>query len=71
VKELSAKLLEWTKKRWIISFSKKNGLSTLKEQKKIFQAGLLKKESKSVISQDIKKIFPDAELLNVEEDSNK
>ena len=23
VKELSAKLLEWTKKRWIISFSKK------------------------------------------------
>ena len=26
VKELSAKLLEWTNKRWIIAFSKENGL---------------------------------------------
>ena len=34
VKELSSKLLEWTNKRLIISFSKENSLPTLKEQKK-------------------------------------
>ena len=34
VKELTAKLLEWTNKRWIIAFSKENGMPTLKEQKK-------------------------------------
>ena len=35
IKELSSKLLEWTKKRWIIAFSKEDGLPTLKDQKKI------------------------------------
>ena len=50
VKELSAKLLEWTNKRWIIAFSKENGLPTLKEQKKILQKNLFKKASESNFS---------------------
>ena len=33
VKDLSAKLLEWTKKRWIITFSKNLGEATIKEKK--------------------------------------
>ena len=34
IKELSAKLFEWTKKRWVIAFSKESFIPTLKEQKK-------------------------------------
>jgi len=68
VKELSAKLQEWTHKRWIIAFSEENGFPTLKEQKKDLRENLLKKEIVSDFSNDVKKIFPDAVLLNVEEE---
>ncbi len=69
VKELSAKLLEWTKKRWIIAFSKENGLPTLKEKKNNLKKNILKRGSESKFSKDIKTLFPDAELLNIEEES--
>ena len=68
VKELSALLQVWTNKRWIIALSKKNGLPTLKEQKKKSQSITFKKQSNSNFSNEVKKIFPDAELLNLEED---
>ncbi len=71
IKELSSKLLEWTKKRWIIAFSKEDGLPTLKDQKKDLQKNLVKKESVSKFSDEVKKIFPDAELLKVDEDNKK
>ncbi len=67
VKELSTKLLEWTNKRWIIAFSKEEGLPTLKEQKKKLKVNLLKKVSSSEFSNKVKKIFPDAELVNVDD----
>ena len=68
VKELSAKLLEWTKKRWIISFSKKKGLPTIKEQKKNIKNDLLKNKLKTDFSKEVEKLFPDAELLEIEKD---
>ena len=68
VKELSAKLLEWTKKRWIKSFSKKKGLPTIKEQKKNIKNDLLKSELKTEFSKEVEKLFPDAELLEIEKD---
>ena len=34
VKNLSAKLLEWTNQRWIISFSKKQGEMSIKDKEK-------------------------------------
>ena len=68
VKELSALLQEWTNKRWIIALSKKDGLPTLKEQKKNLQSNLIKKKSETNFSNEIKKIFPDAELKNIKED---
>ena len=43
VKELSEKLLEWTNKRWIISFSKEKGLPTFKETKKNLNEEIIKK----------------------------
>ncbi len=68
VKELSTRLLNWTNKRWIIAFSKEHGLPTLKEQKTKFRKELLKREFDSDLSKEIKKIFPDAELLKLKED---
>ncbi len=68
IKELSSKLFEWTNKRWIISFSKENGSSTIKENKRNLQAYLLKQETASEVSKEIKKLFPDAELLDVEQE---
>jgi len=61
-------LLEWTKKRWIISFSKKKGLPTIKEQKKNIKNDLLKSELKTDFSKEVEKLFPDAELLEIEKD---
>ena len=69
VKELSSKLLQWTNKRWIIAFSKKNGSPTLKEQKKNLKTDMLKRESTSEISKEVKKIFADAELISIDEES--
>ena len=70
VKELSAKLLEWTKCRWIIAFSKEKSQSTVKEKNDNLQKDLLKKEANSNFAKEVKKIFPDAELLKIEEDNN-
>ena len=67
VKELSAKLLEWTNKRWIITFSKEIGQQTLKEKKLLFHADLLKNESDSKLSKEVKELFPDAVLSEIEE----
>jgi len=68
VKDLTAKLLEWTKKRWIIAFSKENGFPTIKEQKKDLKVNLIKKESETKLSKEVKKIFSDAELTDVKEE---
>ena len=70
VKELSAKLLNWTNNRWIIAFSKENGSPTLKEKKKILQKNLIKNENRSDFSKEVKKIFPDAEFLKLEDENN-
>jgi len=67
IKDLSAKLLEWTNKRWIIAFSKEDGFPTIKKQKKDLEVNLIKKESKSVFSKEVKKMFADAELIKVED----
>ncbi len=69
VKDLSAKLLEWTNKRWIIAFSKEEGLPSVKQQNQDLKEKLNKKESESEFSKEIKKIFPDAELSKVTEDN--
>ena len=67
VKDLSEKLIEWTDKRWVIAFSKKEGLPTFKNQKKEKEENLIKQETQSKFSLEIKKLFPDAELQSVDE----
>ena len=67
VKNLSAKLLEWTKKRWIISFSKNLGDATIKEKKETKKKELIKKAKKSDLYKTILNSFPDAELVDLDD----
>ena len=53
----------------MIAFSKESGSPTLKEQRKKIEKDILNKENKSEFSKNIKKIFPDAQLLKAEEDN--
>ena len=65
VKDLSAKLLEWTKKRWIITFSKSLGDATIKEKKETKKKEIIGKAKKSDVYKTILSSFPDAELVDL------
>ena len=41
VKDLSEKLYDWTKNRWLISFSKEKGTMSLKEKKNNLKKNIL------------------------------
>ena len=66
VKDLSEKLYDWTKNRWLISFSKEKGEMSEKEKKN----GLKKKDIKDFESsneyKNLLNVFPDIELINIE-----
>ncbi len=66
VKNLSAKLHEWTDLRWIIAFSKKKGNETKKQidrnnKSKILQEAKMDEKYKKMLD-----IFNDAELIDIE-----
>lgn len=66
VKDISTKLFEWTNKRWIITLSKKNGALTKKQVEKQNKQNLLGEAKKSILYKKMIKLFPDAELVDVE-----
>jgi DNA polymerase-3 subunit gamma/tau len=65
VKDLSAKLLEWTNIRWIISFSKDKGEMTLKEKERNKQIKIIENAKKNDLYKDMLNYFSDAELVDV------
>ena len=65
VRNLSSKLLELTKKRWVITLMKGNGQKTLSEIQSSKKNELLEKEKKGEIYKKFKDIFPDGELIDV------
>ena len=65
VKELAAKLYEWTDKRWIISLSKETGLISKKQEEKKNKEKIFDDVKKSEIYNKVLEILPDAELLEV------
>ena len=65
VKDLSAKLYEWTEERWIITFSKSKGEITVKERQENKKEELINEAKNLEIYKNFQKIFPDAELLEV------
>ncbi len=69
VKDLSEKLFNWTKKRWIITFSKKKGMITKKQNTKEKKENLILSIKKENLYKKIIEIFPDSELINVLEEN--
>ena len=67
IKDLSGVLYDWTGKRWIISLSKKDGDPSKKEKIKIFKLNQISEVKKTETYDKIIKHFPDAELIDVED----
>jgi len=65
VKDLSAKLFEWTSERWIITFSKSKGEMSVKEKQKNKKEELINEVKNSKIYKTLIEKFPDAELIDV------
>ena len=66
IKNLTSKLYEWTNDRWIISLSKQTGEPSIKEKEKILKKNLYENAIKSETYKKVLKIFPDAELIDVD-----
>ena len=69
VKDLSEKLFDWTSKRWIITFSKKKGMISKKQNIKEKKDKLILSVKNDSLYKKITDLFPDSELINVLEDN--
>ena len=65
VRNLSAKLVEWTGNRWVITLSKEAGNKTFLENEIIKKKEILKREKNSELYKKFKDIFSDVELLEI------
>ena len=65
VKDLSLKLFEWTKERWIITFSKVKGEISIKEKILNDKKDHIKKAMNSQLYKNVMQKFPDANLLDI------
>ena len=70
IKNLTEKLLLWTGERWIISLSKNSNAKSLYEQNMEKKSFKFKEFEESDLAKQIKESFPDAELIDIQEDSN-
>ena len=65
VKDLSTKLFEWTKERWIITLSKSKGDLSIRQKKENEKKLLIEKAKQTEIYKNFMENFPDAELVDV------
>jgi len=70
IKNLTEKLLLWTGERWIISLSKNNDAKSIYEQNMEKKSSKLEEFKKSDLALQIEEAFPDAELINIQEENN-
>ncbi len=68
LKLLSTKLYDWTKERWIISLSQKQGSAPIRERNKIKNAENIDSFKNSNLFGKIVKYFPDAEIVSVKDE---
>ena len=66
VKDLSEKLYDWTKNRWLISFSKEKGEMSEKEKKNSLKKKDFKDYESSNEYKNLLNVLPDIELINIE-----
>ena len=60
----------WTGERWIISLSKNTQAKSIYEKNLQIKSNKLEEYENSEIAKQIMNTFPDAELLNIEEENN-
>ena len=65
VRNLSKKLLEWTLKRWVITLTQGKGKKSFLEMQSIKKKESLENEKKKDLYKKFKKVFPDAELIEI------
>ena len=65
LKDLSTKLFDWTKERWIITLSKSKGDLSIREKKENEKKILIEKAKQTEIYKNFMENFPDAELVDV------
>ncbi|WP_440635216.1 DNA polymerase III subunit gamma/tau [Candidatus Pelagibacter sp. HIMB1746] len=70
VKDLSLKLFEWTKERWIITLSKSKGDLSIREKKQNEKKILIEKAKQTELYKNFMENFPDAELVDVKSITN-
>ena len=70
IKNLTEKLLKWTGERWIISLSKNVNAKSLYEQNIEQKSFKLAEFKKSQLAIQVEKAFPDAKLVDIEEEIN-
>jgi len=70
IKNLTEKLLKWTGERWIISLSKNVDAKSLYEQNIEQKSFKLTEFKKSQLAIQVEKAFPDAKLVDIEEEIN-
>ena len=67
VKDLSERLFDWTKNRWLISFSKEKGAMSEKEKKHSLKKKNFAEYKNSREYKNLLKVLPDIELTDIEE----
>ena len=66
VKDLSEKLYDWTKNRWLISFSKEKGEISEKEKKNDIKKKNIKEYESSNEYKNLLSALPDIKLIDIE-----
>ena len=66
IKDLSEKLYEWTKNRWLISFSKEKGEISKKEKIISIKKKNITEYKNSIEYKNLLKVLPDIELTDIE-----
>ncbi len=67
IKNLTDKLLQWTGERWIISLSKNVAAKSIYEKNLESKKNVIEKFRKSKIAKEFERTFPDAKLIDIEE----
>ena len=68
IKNLTEKLLEWTGERWIISLSKNSEAKSVYEKNVEAKNNFIDEFKKGKTAKEIETAFPDAKLIDIEED---
>ncbi len=70
VKDLSEKLYDWTKNRWLISFTREKGEISEKEKKNSLKKKKISEYKSSNEYKNLLETFPDIELIDIEKNDD-